>query len=174
MARIIVLVGMMGSGKTTVGKRLAERLGVSFVDTDDLVAAEAGKSVREVFASDGETEFRRMESQALHVALNSPDDLVVAAAGGCVLSANNRAAMHEHATCVLWLDADVATLGERTRRGAHRPLLDGDAATRLATLDGERRALYESVADARIDTTGRTIHDVVNDVVGALGKAYTA
>jgi len=174
MARIVVLVGMMGSGKTTVGKRLAAKLGASFVDTDDLVAALAGKSVREIFEHDGEAVFRRMEADALRTALTSADDLVVAAAGGCVLAANNRAAMHEHATCVLWLDADVATLGERTSRGVHRPLLDGDPATRLATLDGERRALYESVADARIDTSGRTIDDVVTDVFAALGQAYSS
>jgi shikimate kinase len=96
--------------------------------------------------------------------------VVVAAAGGTVLSESNRAAIDAHADVVLWLDADVPTLGERAARGAHRPLLDGDIESRLAALDGERRALYQSVADVRIDTRGKDIDEVVHEVVVALAK----
>lgn len=170
MARIVVLVGMMGSGKTTVGKRLASRLGCRFVDTDDLVVAAAGKPVRAIFEHDGEPEFRRLESAALVEALSSGDELVVAAAGGTVLSEANRAAMREHAACVVWLDADVATLGQRTARGAHRPLIDDDPQAKLATLDRERRALYESVADVRVDTAGLDVDEVVSAAAAALAK----
>ena len=174
MARIVVLVGMMGSGKTTVGKRLASRLGCRFVDTDDLVVAAAEKSVRAIFEHDGEPEFRRLESAALVEALSSGDDLVVAAAGGTVLSEANRAAMRDHAACVVWLDADVATLGQRTARGAHRPLIDDDPQAKLATLDRERRALYESVADARVDTAGIGVNDVVASVEILLERKFTS
>jgi shikimate kinase len=174
MARIVVLVGMMGSGKTTVGKRLASRLGCRFVDTDDLVVAAAEKPVRAIFEHDGEPEFRRLESAALVQALSSGDDLVVAAAGGAVLSEANRAAMREHAACVVWLDADVATLGQRTARGAHRPLIDDDPQAKLATLDRERRALYESVADARVDTAGIGVNDVVASVEILLERKFTS
>lgn len=170
MSRVVVLVGMMGSGKTTVGRAVAARLDVGFIDTDDLVVARTGKSVRDIFASDGEAIFRSVESQVLLDALDSQVDVLIAAAGGTVLSEFNRAALDAHADVVLWLDADVATLGERAARGAHRPLLDGDIESRLAALDGERRALYQSVADVRIDTRGKDIEEVVHEVVVALAK----
>lgn len=174
MSRIVVLVGMMGAGKTTVGRSVASRLGVDFVDTDDLVEARAGKSVRDIFASHGEAAFRTLESQVLAESLKSPVDVVVAAAGGTVLSESNRAALREHADVVVWLDADVSALGERASRGAHRPLLDGDVEDRLMALDGERRVLYQSVADVRLDTTGKGIAEVVQEVVAALAKEHAS
>jgi len=174
MSRIVVLVGMMGAGKTTVGRSVASRLGVDFVDTDDLVEARAGKSVRDIFATDGEAAFRTLESQVLAESLKSPVDVVVAAAGGTVLSESNRAALREHADVVVWLDADVSALGERASRGAHRPLLDGDVEDRLMALDGERRVLYQSVADVRLDTTGKGIAEVVQEVVAALAKEHAS
>lgn len=174
MSRIVVLVGMMGAGKTTVGRSVASRLGVDFVDTDDLVETRAGKSVRDIFASDGEAAFRTLESQVLAESLKSPVDVVVAAAGGTVLSESNRAALREHADVVVWLDADVSALGERASRGAHRPLLDGDVEDRLMALDGERRVLYQSVADVRLDTTGKGIDEVVQEVVAALAKEHAS
>jgi len=161
MARVVVLIGMMGSGKTTVGRKLAARIGARFVDTDDLVVAAAGKPVREIFASDGEAEFRRLETAALNDALASTSDTVVAAAGGCVLSADNREAITKHARVTVWLDADPATLGRRTSRGVHRPLIDGDPVGRLTALDRERRSLYEALADVRIDTAAKSIDEVV-------------
>jgi len=164
----------MGAGKTTVGRSVASRLGVDFVDTDDLVEARAGKSVRDIFASEGEAAFRTLESQVLAESLKSPVDVVVAAAGGTVLSESNRAALREHADVVVWLDADVSALGERASRGAHRPLLDGDVEDRLMALDGERRVLYQSVADVRLDTTGKGIAEVVQEVVAALAKEHAS
>jgi len=161
MARVVVLVGMMGSGKTTVGRKLAARIGATFVDTDELVVAAAGKPVREIFASDGEAEFRRLEAAALNDALAPTTDTVVAAAGGCVLSADNRDAIAKRALVTVWLDADPATLGRRTSHGAHRPLIDGDPVGRLTALDRERRSLYEALADVRIDTAAKSIDEVV-------------
>jgi len=171
MLKPVVLVGMMGSGKTTVGKRLAAKLSVEFVDTDDLVVARAGKSVREVFTQDGEAEFRRLESLAVRDALGR-DGAVVAAAGGTVLSAENRSLMAEQSRCVVWLDADVGTLAKRTSRGAHRPLLDERPEEHLTAMDAQRRSLYESVADLRIDTANRHVDAVVDDVLTALQKAH--
>ncbi|MEK0443685.1 MAG: shikimate kinase, partial [Actinomycetota bacterium] len=135
MPRVVVLVGMMGSGKTTVGRRVAAKLGYKFIDTDDLVVARAGKSVREVFEHDGEAMFRAHEAQALAEALSTSVDAVVAAAGGSVLSAENRMLLRSSSAVVLWLDADVPSLTERTARSPHRPLLDGDASARLTQLD---------------------------------------
>ena len=165
MPRVVVLVGMMGSGKTTVGRRVAAKLGYKFIDTDDLVVARAGKSVREVFEHDGEAMFRAHEAQALAEALATSVDAVVAAAGGSVLSAENRTLLKNSSAVVLWLDADVPSLTERTARSPHRPLLDGDASARLTQLDTERRSLYTEVADERIDTAGLSLEDVVQRVV---------
>lgn len=165
MPRVVVLVGMMGSGKTTVGRRVAAKLGYKFIDTDDLVVARAGKSVREVFEHDGEAMFRAHEAQALAEALATSVDAVVAAAGGSVLSAENRMLLRNSSAVVLWLDADVPSLTERTARSPHRPLLDGDAVARLTQLDTERRSLYAEVADERIDTAGLGLDDVVQRVV---------
>lgn len=170
MARVVVLVGMMGAGKTTVGRELAARIGARFVDTDDLVVAKAGKPEGAILKEDGESEFRRLESAALADALATRDDTVVAAAGGCVLAGANRDAIGDRATVTVWLDADLATLGQRTARGQHRPLLDNDPVARLSALDRERRALYESVADVRVDTAGMSIDDVVAAVALAVGK----
>jgi len=165
MPRVVVLVGMMGSGKTTVGRRVAAKLGYKFIDTDDLVVARAGKSVREVFEHDGEAMFRAHEAQALAEALSTSVDAVVAAAGGSVLSAENRMLLTNSSAVVLWLDADVPSLTERTARSPHRPLLDGDASARLTQLDTESRGLYTEVADERIDTAGLSLEDVVQRVV---------
>ena len=165
MPRVVVLVGMMGSGKTTVGRRVAAKLGYKFIDTDDLVVARAGKSVRQVFEHDGEATFRAHEAQALAEALATTVDAVVAAAGGSVLSAENRTLLKNSSAVVLWLDADVPSLTERTARSPHRPLLDGDASARLTQLDTERRSLYTEVADERIDTAGLSLEDVVQRVV---------
>ncbi len=168
MPRVIVLVGMMGSGKTTIGRRVAEHLHMSFVDTDDLVEVRAGRPVREIFAQDGEAAFRILEEDVLNEALSTESNLVIAAAGGTVLSESNRSLIKRQAEAVVWLDADVTTLSNRTGRSSHRPLLDGDAATRLATLSEARRHLYESVATVRIDTAGKHINEVVQLVVGSL------
>lgn len=173
-SRTVVLVGMMGSGKTTVGRQVASALAMRFIDTDDAVVAVAGKAVRDIFAEYGEAAFRAAESQALATALASTDDVLVAAAGGTVLSEINRQVMQDAADMVVWLDADPTTLSERTSRGAHRPLLDGDPASRLAVLDTERRALYASVADVCINTAGKSIQEVVQIVMNAVTAEHAS
>lgn len=172
MAKPIVLVGMMGAGKTTIGKRLAARLATEFVDTDDLVVAQAGKSVRDIFLQDGEPEFRRLESLAVRDALSRQG--VVAAAGGSVLSADNRSLMDQHARCVVWLDADPATLAKRTMKGGHRPLLDTNPTQQLTAMDAQRRAIYESLADVRVDTAHKPIDAVVEEILSALQGAHAS
>lgn len=168
MSRIIVLVGMMGSGKSAAGRRLAERLGADFLDTDDLVVAVAGKSVRDIFTQDGESAFRLLEERALATALRAERDTVIAAAGGVVLSERNRSEIAEHSDLVVWLDADTKTLGDRAGRATHRPLLDGDLRERIATLDAQRRSSYDAVADVRIDTTSIGIDAVVTRILGEI------
>ena len=107
-----MLVGMMGSGKTTVGRLVAQRLGRRFVDSDEQVEARAGRTVREIFEAEGEAAFRALEAGALAEALAAPEPAVVAAAGGVVLDPGNRRALREAAT-VVWLRAGPGVLASR-------------------------------------------------------------
>jgi shikimate kinase len=166
-ARKIVLVGMMGSGKTTVGKRLAHRLGWCYLDSDEQVEQHAGRAVPEIFASDGERAFRAEESRALSDAVAEPGPLVLAAAGGSVLDAGNRELLRG-AGSVVWLRARPETLSLRVGDGAGRPLLSPDPASVLSRLDGERRSFYTEVADLIVDVDELTPDQVVARIVEAL------
>lgn len=154
---------MMGAGKTTVGRRLARRLGRPFIDSDLQVEARTGRTVREIFEADGEPAFRSLETEALAEALATSSPCVIAAAGGTVLSEINRERMRSGAT-VIWLRADPAELAERVRSGVHRPLLADDPAAVLRDLEAERRSLYEAVADHVVDTSGRDPDEVLADL----------
>jgi shikimate kinase len=152
----IVLVGLMGSGKSTVGRLVAKQLGRPFVDLDDLVAERAGRSVAEVFATDGEAGFRRLESSALARALTRTDGPVVATGGGVVTVDANRDLLVNQ-THVVWLRALPATLAARTASDvAVRPLLaDAERAeATLSALHQERAPHYAQVATSVIDTDG--------------------
>ena len=165
----IVLVGLMGSGKTTVGKRIAQELGYPFVDSDDVVASVAGKSVRELFTQDGEARFRQCESDAIKsVLVGRKSSVVLATGGGAVISSENRSLISEQASNVVWLDASVDDLVVRTKQSAARPLLDGDAAATLQSLSNQRSAWYEEVATVRIDTRGKTVAKVCSAVMEAI------
>ena len=156
----------MGSGKTTVGKRIAQELGYPFVDSDDVVASVAGKSVREMFSQDGEAVFRQYESDAIKsVLVGRQSSVVLATGGGAVISSENRSLISEQASNVVWLDASVEDLVVRTKQSAARPLLDGDAAATLQSLSNQRSAWYEEVATVRIDTRGKTVAKVCSAVM---------
>jgi shikimate kinase len=150
MAEPLVLIGMMGSGKTTVGRELAGRLGWAFLDSDAMVEASTGSTVAELFAERGEDGFRSEETRVLVEAMGATPPAVVAAAGGAVLSRDNRALLTAGGT-VVWLRADPSTLAGRLGSGAGRPLLGDEPAARLVELDAVRRPLYEEVADVVVD-----------------------
>jgi shikimate kinase len=157
----LVFVGLMGTGKSTVARLAAERLHRPFVDSDDLVESRAGRTVREIWRCAGEAAFRRLEAEALAEVLQQAEPVVIAAAGGVVLSAENRAALIAARARVVWLHAPVATLVQRVGHGGHRPLLDDDPQGALGAMAAEREALYREVADISLSTEGRTPHDVV-------------
>ena len=160
----VVLVGLMGSGKTTVGRQVARRLDRPFIDSDAEVEAATGKTVREIFEDVGEAAFRRVETDVLVRALDSRPPAVIAAAGGVVLDPTNRRLLRERAT-VVWLRGRPETLARRVTRGAHRPLLDGDPAAALARMHADREHLYEEVADHVVDIDGCERDDVVAAVM---------
>jgi shikimate kinase len=146
----ILLVGMMGAGKTTVGKLTARELGWAYLDSDAAVEAVTGVTVPELFARDGETAFRDAEARALHTACATTSNVVVSVAGGAVLREENRALIAASGT-VVWLRAQVATLARRVGSGAGRPLLHDDPLAALTDLEAVRRPLYAELADLTID-----------------------
>jgi shikimate kinase len=156
----LVLVGMMGVGKTTVGRIVAARLGQQLVDSDAVIQAATGRTVREIFEHDGEAAFRVLERDALREALECNEPSVIVAAGGVVLDPDNRAALRESNARVVWLVGNVPTLVDRVGRGDHRPLLDGDPAATLTRMADEREALYREVADAIVSVEHRSATEV--------------
>jgi shikimate kinase len=169
----LFLVGMMGSGKSTIGRRCAAKLGRPFVDTDDLVVTLAGMPVAEIFATRGEAAFRAFEKQAVGDITASPEPHVVATGGGAVLDPDNRRRLRD-AGVVVWLRASVDALSRRVGDGARRPLLAGDPRAALTRLETTRAAAYEAVAHLQVDTTDRDIDAVVNAVLDAFAEATSS
>lgn len=147
--RAIVLVGLMGSGKSTVGRLVAEATGRTLVDVDLAITARTGRTVRELWEEGGEAAYRRLESDAVYAAL-AGDAVVLAAPGGVILDPAVRAALAD--AFVVWLRADPVSLGSRVHAGDHRPLLGTDPTADLAAMADDRSDLYASVADLVVDT----------------------
>lgn len=164
--RAIVLVGLMGSGKSTVGRRLALRLGLPFVDADSEIERAAGMTIPEIFARFGEPHFRDGERRVI-ARLIDGTPRVVATGGGAFVSAETRALILDKATAI-WLDADIPTLVERVGKRGGRPLLEGrDPAEALSELAAVRNPIYAQ-APIRVESKAAP-HDVtVNAILSAL------
>jgi shikimate kinase len=168
--RTIALVGLMGAGKSTVGRRLADVLGRTFCDSDDEIEKAAGLAIADIFTLHGEAEFRRGEKRVLERLLHNPPH-VLATGGGAYLDPDTRALMREHAVTI-WLNADLETLWERVNKRNHRPLLrNPDARGVLTRLLKERTPIY-SEADIVIDSQHGPHANTVNKIISAL-KGWT-
>jgi len=163
----VVLVGFMGSGKSTVGRMLAERTNRSFVDLDEDIAADAGRSISEIFADEGEAGFRQREARSLWTALKK-DDIIVAAGGGAPLPEENWHRMRE-GNCVVSLMAEPAELARRLNGSKGRPLLEPDVPSAIASLLPNRIGRYAS-ADLVVGTDGRKPVDVAHDIESRLPR----
>ena len=164
-SKMIVLIGLMGSGKTTVGRALASRLNLVFRDSDEAVEKTAKTSVREIFENQGEEIFRKLESQALIDLCDARSSIVLAVAGGAIIAQSNRDLLQKNAQCIVWLDAPTPTLISRTGRGKHRPLLDGDPIGSLNKMRLDREPLYQQLATHHLVTQSLTIDEVVERVI---------
>jgi shikimate kinase len=162
----IVLVGLMGSGKSTVGALVAARTDRVFVDVDSAIAQQTGQTVRELWEAGGEAAYRTLESAAVLRVLTGDIPSVLAAPGGVVLDPVVRDALDGHV--VIWLRTRPTTLAGRVRVGDHRPLLGDNPAEALAVMADERSDLYGGVATATIDTDERAPEAVADVVVTLL------
>jgi shikimate kinase len=164
----VVLVGLMGSGKSTVGALVAARTGRAFVDVDIVIARETGKTVRELWEEGGEAAYRSLESDAVLRVLAGDEPSVLAAPGGVVLNPTVRAALAGN--LVVWLRTRPTTLAGRVHPGDHRPLLGDHPADALAAMAEERSDLYGAVATATVDTDGLDPDAVADAVVRLLAS----
>ncbi|GAA1813562.1 shikimate kinase [Actinomadura chokoriensis] len=163
-----VIIGPPGSGKTTVGGALAERLGVALRDTDADVEAAAGKPIGEIFIDDGEERFRELERAAVAAALAEHGG-VVALGGGAVLAAETQELLAGHT--VVYLKAGLAEAIKRVGLNSARPLLVLNPRSQMRTLLAERLPIYERLGTIGVDTDGRDPADIVEEIVKALDGA---
>jgi shikimate kinase len=166
MAPVVVLIGSPGAGKSSVGRRVAASLKVPFVDTDAVVEADAGMTVSDIFVNEGEAAFRDLEAAAVARTVAESSG-VVALGGGSVLRPETRDAL---SGCrVVWLRVSLNDAVSRVGMNTARPLLLGNVRGTLGALLEERTPIYEAVATDVVDTSGRNVRDVVDDVLEVIG-----
>jgi shikimate kinase len=171
MSENIILVGFMGAGKSSIGRLLARRLGRCFVETDEMIAARAGRSIPEIFAECGEAHFRGLEDEALGL-LGLKRDEVIATGGGMPCREGRPEVLRSLGT-VVWLAGDFDALYERARRTGDRPMLAGRTREEVATLYRARQPFYAR-AHLTVDTTGLGPEQVAGRILMALrGTAAT-
>lgn len=159
----IVLIGFMGTGKTSVGLKLAQKLGMQFIDTDDVIEAENGMKISEIFAKNGEEYFRDLETDLVR-RICKLCDLVIATGGGVVKRTENIDNLRSNGL-LIWLDASPEVILNRTSGSNHRPLLQvPDPLDQICKMLKERERFY-SQADYRIDTSNLTVDEVVDKII---------
>jgi len=161
-----VLIGLMGSGKSSIGRRLARRLKLKLIDLDDYIVKQAGMTIPEIFATEGEEAFREMESAALRAVLGKK--AVIASGGGIVMREENRALLHAHPP-VIWLKASPEFLAERIDGDRNRPLIAaGDTLARLQQLADIRYPLYAQCADFTLPRADMKKHEALEAIMDFL------
>lgn len=167
MAPRIILIGPMGSGKTTIGKSLAQKLSLEFRDTDSVIEQRAQKTVSQIFVEDGEDAFRAIEKEVLKEELQG-SDTVLALGGGAPISAEAQSALQASDSHVVYLDISLANVAPRIGFNRDRPLLLNNPRGQWQTLMEARRPIYESVADTVVDVNKRSQSEIVAQILEVL------
>ena len=160
--RSIILMGPPGSGKSTVGKHLAKELGLSLVDTDRIIEEREGRSISEIFLSDGEEGFRAIEKQVVLEALNR-EDSIIALGGGSVLDPEVQAKLSQCQE-VVFLDVSISNAAPRVGFNRERPLLMGNPRQQWLQLMEKRRGIYEALATRTVSTDNRKANEVAGEI----------
>ena len=163
---IISLTGFMGCGKSSVGRELSRLLCCPFMDLDSVIEEREGRRIPEIFATEGEAAFRRMEAEALRKCIygQASDKLLVALGGGTVMTEECAKIVHEKTVCI-YLRASVETLMDHLAGDVdNRPMLAGNLRTRIEELMSIRSATYEKTAHIMIDTDGKTIEEIAREI----------
>lgn len=164
MRMSVALIGFMGTGKSTVGKKLAASLGFRFIETDRLIERRAGMSISEIFRTKGEKEFRDIEEEVIDSAVAEAQNSVIACGGGVVLRPDNVGRLKKSAI-IIYLKTEERVLRERLARSRKRPLLERpDWARTVSELLAYRQPLYEAAADIIINTGNRQAAAVVREI----------
>lgn len=160
----LILCGMMGCGKTTIGRKIAENTGKRWLDTDDFIVEKHGK-ITDIFAKHGEAYFRDLETETVR-ALAQEDGLIISVGGGLVLRAENNALLRQNGK-IVYLRANIETLLSRLQKDTQRPLLQSDEglSTRLTGLLTVRAPIYERVCDYAVDVDGKTPDEIAAEIV---------
>ena len=170
MAPRLILIGPMGSGKTTIGSLLAEKLGLSFRDTDHLIEEQEGKTVSQIFLDQGEDAFRAIEKRVLREELLT-DGTVLSLGGGAPISMDAQSALRAIASHIIFLDISLSTVAPRIGFNRDRPLLLNNPRGQWQTLMEARRPIYEAIADATINVDDKSEEEIVTIALSSLGEA---
>ncbi len=163
--RNIVLLGFMGCGKTTLGRFISNSKGFEFVDTDDMIVEKEGRSINDIFATEGEAYFRQLETDVIKGMIGSVSNTVISVGGGLPVKEENRALLRELGLCV-YLRTSKAELVRRLKGDKSRPLLaGGDVEKKIDDLMSKRKDIYESTAELIVDTDGLSKAKIVDTIM---------
>ncbi len=169
MAPRVILIGPMGSGKTTIGSLLAQKLNLEFRDTDQIIEREEGKTVSQIFLDEGEDAFRVIEKRVLRQELLT-DGTVLSLGGGAPISIDAQSALRAIASHILFLDISLSTVAPRIGFNRDRPLLLNNPRGQWQTLMEARRPIYEAIADTTISVDDKSEEEIVTIALSNLGE----
>lgn len=160
----IILIGFMGCGKSSVGKRLAKVMNLPFVDMDAMIVEKSGMEITTIFETHGEAYFRKLETETLLELADSTEQMVISAGGGMPVQSQNQPILKEMGTVIL-LEASLDTLVERLQYDNTRPILKGgNLREKIESLQKERKAAYEQVGDVKIVTDGKNFMGIIDEI----------
>lgn len=161
----IVLIGVPGAGKTTIGELIAAHLGREFIDSDHVIEARAGKPISDIFTDDGEGAFRALEADVIHELLSGPDR-VISLGGGALGNEDTRARVKGHV--VMWLETGLSQAVDRVGMNRNRPLLLGNVRGQLSSLMTAREPIYREAATLTVNTSELSVDEVTHEAMAQL------